>query len=376
LAPVPLRLAAVAGASLALAAPALAAPPQVTARAYLVQNAATGDVVAQRNADARLPIASITKLMTVYVTLRHARPDEVVTVARQAAAVGESTIHLRAGERITVRDLIAAALIQSANDAADALADYVASGDTSRFVRLMNFEAQRLGLDETHFSRPDGLDAPQHYSSARDVTLLARILMHDPLVRQLVAERTATIAGGRRLHTWNDLLGAFPGLVGVKTGHTGGAGWCEVAAVRRPGYTLYVTLLGSPTRAQRNADLAALMRWGVSRFRLERLVRAGRVYAHAQAGWGRRPLALVPARAVARVVRLDRPLLERVTAAAAVSLPVRRGTPLGSIRVLSAGRVVATVPLVAARSIDRPGLAGRLGWIARRTGHHLLGFVR
>jgi D-alanyl-D-alanine carboxypeptidase (penicillin-binding protein 5/6) len=372
---VPLRLAAVAAAALGFSAPALASPPQVTARAYVVANAATGDVVAERNADMRLPIASITKLMTVYVTLKHTQPDDVVTVTSSASAVGESTIHLRAGERISVRDLLEGALIQSANDAADALAAYVGRGDTARFVRMMNLQAQRLGLEETHFSRPDGLDAPAHYSSARDVTKLAQVLMHDPLVRAIVRERTATIAGGRRLHTWNDLLGAFPGLIGVKTGHTGGAGWCQVAAVRRAGYTLYVTILGSPTRSQRNADLAALARWGTSRFRLMDVVRAGRVYAQAMPGWGRKPLDLVPARPLARVVLVGRPVVERVSAAGAVELPVRRGQRLGSVRVLSGGRTLADVPLVASRSIARPGLGGRLGWIARRTGHHLLGFL-
>src|SRR5439155_8675642 len=136
------------------------------------------------------------------------------------AEVGESTIHLRAGERITVRELLAGALIQSANDAADALADYVGRGNDRAFVALMNTEAKRLGLSGTHFVRPDGLDAPGHVSTARDVTRLAQEVMKRPVVRALVRERTAVISGGRTLHTWNDLLGVFRGLVGVKTGPT------------------------------------------------------------------------------------------------------------------------------------------------------------
>ncbi len=255
------RLIAVAGAAVTLAAPAQAAVPAVNARAFFVVDGTTGDVLAQHAANTRLPVASITKLMTVLVTLEHARLSDVVTVRRQAAAVGESTINLHPGERITVRELLAGALIQSANDAADALADYVGHGNDAAFVAMMNADAKRLGLLGTHFVRPDGLDAPGHVSTARDVTRLAQELMKRPVVRALVRARSATIAGGRTLHTWNDLLGVFRGLVGVKTGHTGGAGWCQVAEVKRDGLDVYATILGSPTRGGRNADLAALLRW-------------------------------------------------------------------------------------------------------------------
>ncbi len=366
-----LRLFAVAAAALAFAAPAHAGAPPVSARAYLVENPATGETLAQHAAYARVPIASITKLMTVLVTLEHARLDDVVTVRSDAAAVGESTINLRAGERISVRDLLKGALIQSANDAADALADDVSHGDERAFVALMNAKARELGLDHTHFARPDGLDAPGHFSSARDVTSLAEILMRDPVVRSIVRERTDSIAGGRRLHTWNDLLGVFPGLYGVKTGHTGAAGWCEVAAVRRNGTTIFATVLGSPDRSRRNADLASLLRWSLQLYRPVWIVQPSHVYLRLAAGYGRSPLALVAARPLARFVRMDRPLVERVVAPAAVSLPVRRGQRLGTIEVFSGRTLVGARPLVAARSISRPGLGGRVGFYAGRTLAHL-----
>jgi len=215
-------------AAAAIAPSAHAGPPPVAARAYLVENAATGEVLARKADRARLPMASLTKLMTVDLALRHLRPAQLVTVASGAAAVGESTVALVPGEQLTVRDLLKAALIQSANDAADALAYGTTGGDLPAFVRMMNARARELGLDDTHYARPDGLDAADHYSSARDVTRLAEVEMHAPIVRSIVRERTDTIAGGRVLHTWNDLLGSFPGLIGVKTGHTAAAGWCEV----------------------------------------------------------------------------------------------------------------------------------------------------
>src|SRR2546421_11851456 len=156
---------------------------------------------------------------------------------------------------------------------------------------MMNARARQLGLADTHFARPDGLDAPGHVSSARDVTRLGEIVMHSPVVRSIVRERTDTIAGGRVLHTWNDLLGSFPGLIGVKTGHTGAAGWCEVGAARGPGFTIYVVILGSPNRSRRNDDLLRLLAWGVSQYQTLTLV-ARQPYAWAAAPFGRRPVAL------------------------------------------------------------------------------------
>jgi D-alanyl-D-alanine carboxypeptidase (penicillin-binding protein 5/6) len=368
---VKLRLAGVAAAALVFASPAHAGAPPVSAGAYLVVNPSTGEVLAQHRAWARVPIASITKLMTVLVTLDHAKWNDVVRVRSDAADVGESTINLRAGERITVGDLVKAALIQSANDAADALADYVGHGNVDAFVRLMNAKATELKLDRTHFARPDGLDAPGHYSTALDVTRLAEAAMRVPQIRDVVRLRTGVIAGGRHLYTWNDLLGVFRGLYGVKTGHTAAAGWCEVAAVRRNGVTIYTTVLGSPTRSQRNTDLAALLRWAISRYHPMWVVERGRVYVNDAVGYGKGRVPLVATDGAFRTVRVDRPLVERVVAPTALSLPVARGQRVGEVRVYSGRRLVARRALVAARSVARPGFGGRVGFYVGRTFHHI-----
>jgi serine-type D-Ala-D-Ala carboxypeptidase (penicillin-binding protein 5/6) len=367
-------VAAVAAAALALSAAGVAAPPQVRGRAFVVENGATGEVLLAHYARERVPIASITKLMTVLLTLEHARPGDVVTVSPFAAEVGESSAGLRAGERLTVLELLEAALIQSANDAADALASYVGHGSEERFVAMMNARARRLGLGDTHFVRPDGLDAAGHVSSARDVTLLARILMHRPLVRKIVRMRAATISGGRMLHTWNDLLSSYPGIFGVKTGHTSAAGWSEVAAARRRGVTIYATLLGSPDRSTRNADLSQLLDWGFARYRPAALVVKGRAYASAELGYGREPLALVASGSLTPSVRVNVPFVRRVVAADAADLPVTRGQTLGRVEVFQRRRLLGSVPLVASRSVTRPGLAGRAGWYAARTLDHLGGW--
>jgi D-alanyl-D-alanine carboxypeptidase (penicillin-binding protein 5/6) len=361
----------VAVAALVLVAPVLAAPPRVSGRAWLVENGATGEVLLAHDAHQRVPIASITKLMTVLLTLEHTRLDDVVTVSPEAAAVGESSANLRPGERLTVRELLEAALIQSANDAADALADYVGHGSQARFVAMMNARARRLGLRDTHYVRPDGLDAPGHVSSANDVTFLARLLMHRPVVRQIVRRRAAAISGGETLHTWNDLLYSYPGIYGVKTGHTSAAGWSEIAAARRRGVSIYATLIGSPDRGRRNADLTRLLDWGFSRYVEVRPVVQGRAYAEAALGYGRRPLRLVAAGSLAPAVRIDWPLVRRVVFPDVVSLPVSRGQSLGQVRIYQRGKLIGAVPLVASRSAGRPGVAGRVGWYATRTLHHM-----
>ncbi len=323
-------------------------PPQVVARAFIVENPATGEMLAQHGAWARVPIASITKLMTVIVALDHAKWSDVVRVRAAAAAVGESTVNLRAGERLTVGELVKAALIQR-----------------------MNAKAQELGLERTHFLRPDGLDVRGHYSTAKDVTTLAEFAMRNSRIRATVRVRNDTIPGGRHLHTWNDLLGVFKGLYGVKTGHTGTAGWCEVAAVRRNGVTLYTTVLGSPTRSQRNTDLASLLRWAISRYRSVWLVPRGRIYLQASVGYGKDAVPIVAARQVARAVRIDKPLVERIVAPTVLALPVQRGQRVGEVSVYSGRRLVARQPLIAERSVAKPGFGGRVGFYAGRTLTHV-----
>jgi D-alanyl-D-alanine carboxypeptidase len=361
-------------AAFAFVSPATAAPPPVHASAYLVQDARTGEVLASSNAHAHLAIASLTKMMTVLVALEHHKLTDVVTVDPRASIVGESTINLRAGEALTVRDLVKGALIQSANDAAAALALSVAP-DFSSFARLMNAKAAALGLHDTHFVRPDGLDVPDHYSSAADMTKLARTLMHTRFVRETVDEETASIAGGRTLHTWDDLLSIFPRTIGVKTGHTAQAGWCQVAAARGAGVTVYATLLGGPARSVRNSDLESLLIWGLAQFRVVPAIRQGHTYATVDLPYGKEPLGLVAAQPHNAVARLGKLLTERVVAASAVSLPVQAGDVLGRVEVWEGGKLRARSRLVASRTVNKPGLGGRLGWYAGRTLHHLGGLL-
>lgn len=368
-------LTAVAIAFAVLVPSAAGAPPGIEAQAYLVRGGVDGAVLAERRPEQRRPVASITKLMTVLVALERSGLDDVVVVSPRAAGIGESTIFLRPGERVTVRDLAIGALVPSANDAATALAVHAGGGSVGRFVALMNAKARALGLRDTHFSNPHGLDQPGNYSSARDVVALLTAALRVPFIREWSGRPSATIAGGRFVESTDDLIGRLPGLVGGKTGHTDGAGWSQVAAAQAGGARVTAAVLGSPTEGQRNRDLEALLRFGLARYRPILAVDASRIYAVARTGYGRPDVPLVAPRTVVRLARSGRPLLERVVAPSALILPVRAGRQVGEVRVYDGRRLVARAPLVIGRSVTRPGSIGKIGWYVRRTVHHLVGFV-
>ena len=367
-----LALAAVVSALVCAAA--TAAPPPVSAPAYVVRGGPDDLVLAVRAPDAERAPASITKLMTVLVALEHARLGEIVTVSPQAASVGESSVHLRPGERLTVRDLAIAALVPSANDAATALAAYVGHGSISRFVALMNAKARALGLTRTHFANPHGLDTRGHFSSARDVTTLLDAALRNSFIRMWSTRSTATIAGGRTLESTDDLLRELP-LIGAKTGHTNAAGWSQVAAIRKGSVQITASVLGAQSEEQRNSDLARLLAWGLAQYHQVVAVSGKRVYGLAQTGYGRAPVKLVAQRDVVRPVRVGSPLVERVVVGTALALPVTRGQRVGEVRVYSGRRLVARAPLVTATAVSEVDTLGKIGWYARRTVHHLAGLV-
>jgi serine-type D-Ala-D-Ala carboxypeptidase (penicillin-binding protein 5/6) len=362
-----------AGTVAALASTAAAAP-HVAAQSYFVQSGVDGTVLAQHAAAEPRAIASITKLMTVLVALQHLKLGDVVTVPRLATRIGEAAVPLRSGERLSVRELVEAALIPSANDAATTLAYAAGRGSVARFVAWMNAEARRLGLRETHFVTPHGLDRPGHVSSARDVVALLRVALANRTIRRIAATEHAEI-DGHDLDTTDDLLAHFPALVAGKTGHTDDAGWTEVAEARRGGVSIYASVLGEPSREQRNSDLQALLTWALGRYRRGLVIDATRVYAVAKTAYGRPAVRLVPKRSVAREQLIGRPLVEEVVAPNEVPLPIVRGARLGKVLVFERGRLVASSPLVAADSIRKPGAFGRARWYATRTLHRLVSLV-
>jgi D-alanyl-D-alanine carboxypeptidase (penicillin-binding protein 5/6) len=345
-------------------------PPRIDAAAwYLVGE--DGIVLAQRSSRRQRAIASITKLMTSVVALERSRPSEIVRVSPAAASVGGSTMFLRAGEELTVAELVRGTLIPSANDAATALALHVGGGSLQSFVSLMNEKAGELGLTDTTFANPHGLDAPGHLSSARDATLLVRYALGIPLLRDALGRTTIALPGGQDLPSTDDLNASWPPLLGGKTGHTQAAGWSEAAAARARGATVYGTVLGTDSRAERNDAVRTLLGYGLASYRRIAAVDASRVYATAATGYGRPAIDLVAPRTLPDTVHESTSLVERVIAPASVGLPVRKGQRLGRVEVWDGDRLLASSNLVAAADVSEPGVLGKAAWFAGRTAGNL-----
>lgn len=359
-----LRALCAAAALLGLGLPAAQAqaaerPPAAPgAQAAIVIDARNGDVMFARQETQRRQMASTTKLMTALLTLENERPGTVFTAADYAAAPVESQIGLRPGERMTVRDLLKALLLESANDAAVTLAEGI-SGTRDAFVTAMNARAEELGLDDTSYANPVGFDDPLNYSTARDLATLARNLMARPRFARVVDMPVAELESGARprvIDNRNTLIAAYPFVDGVKTGHTLQAGYVLIGAAEKgAGAKVISVVMGEPSEPARDADTLALLRWGLDRFRRARVVRKGRTMAHAAIEYRDEEAALVPARNVAVTLREGEKVRRRVDAPEQLEGPLDAGTRVGSVTVLVEGERVRRVALVTAASIPEAG---------------------
>ena len=345
-----------------LAAPSRAAAeaPAPDARAWLLVDARDGRRLAGHDADARLPIASTTKLMTAYLALRDLPLRRRLAAPAYHPIPGESLMGLQPGERDSVRDLLYGMLLPSGNDAAVTLADG-AAGSVPAFVAMMNRAASRLGLTETHYSTPVGLDSPGNYSSAHDLVALTGVLRRNPLFRRIVDTRRKTVRGGdevRHLVNTNELLQTVPYVTGVKTGTTQDARDVLVSSATRHGVTLIAALLGAPSEAERDAGSLELLRYGFSRYHRLRPLRRGRSAARVAVSYEGQALELLASRTVGVWARDDQRVRVRTDVAGPVTGPIAAGRRVGRATVYVDGRKEGAVALRAARAVAAPVIAG------------------
>lgn len=328
-------------------------PPRVEARSWALIDASSGEVLASHAGATRLPVASTTKLMTAWVAMREMPLDEIVRPAPYESTYGESLLEFRAGQRISVRDLLYGLILRSGNDAAQALA-VAAAGSVPRFVRQMNRSAVALGLADTHYANPIGLDQPGNYSSAFDLAALTRRLLRIPAFAKIADARTALLRSlrpPRRISTINELLLMAPWVTGVKTGHTFGALYVLVGSGSRKGVELISAVIGAPSDEGRYTANLDLLDYGFSLYRKQVPVKAGEDLAEPSIRYSGGTLPLRAARAVTVGLRRgQRPRL-RVRAPAEVEGPVRRGAVLGRATVFVGRRPAGTVALRAGRAI-------------------------
>jgi serine-type D-Ala-D-Ala carboxypeptidase (penicillin-binding protein 5/6) len=337
--------------------------PRIEARSWAVIDARSGDVIASHAAARHLLVASTTKLMTAYVALRELPLDRVIRAAPYQAEYGESLLELRPGQRISVRDLLYGLILRSGNDAAYDLA-LAAAGSEDRFVTRMNRYAAALGLADTHYANPIGLDQRGNYSSARDLATLTRRLLAIPAFAKIAAARSAVLRSvrpRRRISTINELLYMEPWVTGVKTGHTFGALYVLVGSGRRKGVDLISVAVGAPSDEARYRDNLELLEYGFSRYKRRVPIHAGAALARPTIRYSGGELPLRAARTVTVGVRSDQRMSLEVRAPGEVEGPIRRGEALGSARVYVDGRRVATVPLRSPRSVEKASVLERAG---------------
>ena len=341
-----------------LAASTPAPPPALPVRAAALLEETTDQSLYSLNASAELSIASTTKLMTALVTLQHASLGEVFANPGYTFPPEDTQIYMQPGERMTVRDLLTAMLLPSADDAAEVLAYNVGGGSVARFVSMMNTRAGQLGLSHTHYSTPIGLDTPGNYSSAGDLVSLARYdLLDEPFIRTTVAERSAILQSGnhvRYVTNYNDLIGRYWWINGVKTGHTSGAGYVLVASGTRVrgGMTLIGAVLGAGTMASADSAALALLNWGFATYQLRTPVQAGQTFARpGVTGQPGRRVRVIAASTYAHVFPRGTRVRVRVKVPAELAPPLRRHAVIGYIRVIVGRRTVARIPLLLARRL-------------------------
>jgi D-alanyl-D-alanine carboxypeptidase (penicillin-binding protein 5/6) len=351
---VALLLVALATALLAPGAEAAAKKsPVFEARSWALIDARTGTVLVSHAGKEHLPIASTTKLMTAWVTMHELPLGKIVHAAPYDAEFGESLLELKTGERISVRDLLYGLIMRSGNDAAHDLA-LAAAGSVPRFVQQMNRRAAALGLADTHYANPIGLDQRGNYSSALDLTTLSRRLMRLPAFAKIAGARTALLRSmrpPRRIQTINELLLMEPWVTGIKTGHTFGAHYVLVGSGRRKGVELISAVIGAPTDEARYADNLALLEYGFSQYRRRLPIRRGEDLADPEIRYSGGTLPLRASRSVAVGIRRGQRLSLKVRAPSEVEGPVRAGAVLGQATVYVDGLRAGAVPLKAGRTI-------------------------
>ena len=348
---------------------ALAAnPPALPAKAWLLMDYDSGEVLAAANADEPLPPASLTKMMTSYIVEQALRagklkPTDLVSVSQNAWCRGtsaESCMYLPLNSQATVIDILRGIIIQSGNDASKAIAEHMA-GSEDGFAKLMNAEAQRLGMKNTTFVNPTGLPDPAHKASARDLATLARAIIRDGAeYYPIYAEREFTYNGIKQGNR-NALLYTDPTVDGLKTGHTADAGYCLVTSAKRNDMRLISVILNTHS-AQARADYSrTLLGWGYSSFEKNTPIQPDAVVAQAKLAFGKADtVAAVLGAPWMLTVPRGQQVQTSVELKAGLEAPVAKGAVIGKVIATANGKPLGEAPLVALAEVERAGFFLRM----------------
>jgi D-alanyl-D-alanine carboxypeptidase (penicillin-binding protein 5/6) len=342
-------------------------PPAIEARAYILMDAKSGRILAEQNADDRLEPASLTKIMTAYITFQELsrnglQLDDMVTISPEASKAEGSRMFAEIGTAIAVENLLKGMIIQSGNDASIALAERI-GGTESYFAQRMNNTAQSLGMTNTHYENSMGLPHPNHYASARDMAILTRALINEfPEYYKWHSIKEFTFNNIKQTNR-NRLLWQDPTVDGVKTGHTEGAGYCLVASAVRNDMRLISVVMGTKSDQARAATNAALLNYGFQFYESRTLYKANTRLTEAQVWKGAESQVAAGLLSDFAVI-FPRGQYETLKATMEVDnksvAPVHAGDRLGSVKVTRNDEVIAQQDLVALESVERGGLFKRL----------------
>jgi serine-type D-Ala-D-Ala carboxypeptidase (penicillin-binding protein 5/6) len=346
-------------------------PPSITSPAAIVETMDSGKVLYAHDADKRRAMASTTKIMTAILVLESGVDlDSTVKVSAKAASTWETSTWVKAGDVLTVKQLLYAMLLRSANGAAVALAENDA-GSVSAFAEKMNQKAQELGMKDTHFVTPNGLDAQGHYSTAADMALLGRYAMKNKQFRQFVDTKqyTLQIKGHQSLliNNTNTLLTQYSWVNGVKTGSTPNGDYCLVSSGTKDGREVIAVVLGNEDSDARFADSGALLKFGLDQFRTVQIVDKGVTLAEASLPYqGGGKLELVTDGALEMELSADETIVTSVSIDKGIKLPVKAGEVYGHVVVKTGGQEVGRVNLAATKSFSPMTLGSKLAYFWHR----------
>ncbi len=342
------------------------AAPKIAASSFILMDYYTGKILAENNADIKLAPASLTKIMTVYVAFReissgHLNLTDLATVSQNAWKTGGSRMFLEVNIKVSIEDLIKGIVIQSGNDAAVALAEHIA-GSESTFAEMMNQQAARLGMLNSHFEDSNGLPAENHYTSARDLAIVTRAIIDEfPEYYRWFSQKEFTYNKITQ-HNRNQLLSRDETVDGVKTGFTDDAGYCLVASAVRENMRLISVVMGTSSANARANENQNLLNYGFRFFEGHKLYDAKKQLAEARVWKGdiqNVPLGLARDLNVTIPRRHYADLKAELIVDKKVTAPIAEGTKLGSVKVTLKNDVVAMVDLVALRAVEQGNIFQR-----------------
>ncbi len=336
----------------------------LNAKSAILMEESTGNILYESNPDERLPIASVTKVMTMLLIMEAVDSgkislDDMVTVSENAMSYGGSTMFLETGEQLTVNDMLKGIAVASANDGCVAMAEHLA-GSESAFVDMMNEKAKELGMENTHFMNTNGLDEDDHYSCARDVAIMSRELMKHETIFNYTSIWMDTLRGGKfQLANTNKLIRFYDGANGLKTGSTSKALCCLSAAAKRNDMQLIAVVLGAPTSAERFASAKSLLDYGFANYAVNTQITAGdEVQKIAVEKGVDKEVGVVAGDSCSTLVKKGQEdnITKEIKIDETITAPIEAGQKIGTMTISRDGEVIADIDLNASSAVEKKGI--------------------